>query len=275
MKGVHFVYVLSPDFEPYLHCSLRSLLASETSIADVTVLSVGGELKHRFKQSLPVKTRVVDDIGNPSWMFNKVHICDVDHESVVFLDTDTLVLDSIDHIVRSSDADIAGRRATVMTLDSWSDKRWKRYQREHGASVNLPVLNGGFLIFRNGVHKRIKRNWLELMRSAYDHVIFGSERHVDQWSLSPALGYHGFSFQPLSREEHAFAWEQDEAIGATIYHTGTPNFFHHACRLRKHARLDIESPLPQPFLEWHRFLERLRRKARSLQGAWATGTMES
>jgi hypothetical protein len=42
MDGINFVYVLSPDFEPYLHCSLQSLLYSGTAVEGVTVLSVGG-----------------------------------------------------------------------------------------------------------------------------------------------------------------------------------------------------------------------------------------
>jgi hypothetical protein len=198
-------------------------------------------------------------------MFNKAHICNLAHESIVFLDTDTLVLNSLDNIINDSDADIAGRRATAMTLDSWSDKRWESYLRQQGVSVKLPVLNAGFLVFRNSSHKKIKSSWLELMRAAYDSAAFGNQRHADQWALSPALGRQGVSFQPLSCEEHAFAWEQDAVIGARVYHTGTPNFFHHACRLRKQARLNIDSEIPLPFLEWRRFQERLSRKIRFFQ----------
>lgn len=263
---MHFVYILSQDFEPYLKCSLKSLLYSGTTVKRVTILVVGGSIKYGFNVGCPIRVRVVNDIGNPLWMFNKTHICDVDSDSIVFLDTDTLVLGSMDEMLDIQKADVAARRATTPTLDSWARTKpqWEAYLKDHGASVYMPPLNAGLLVFRNGIHRRIKQDWLELMHSAYEGAIFGNENHADQWALPPALGRKGARFESLDRSQHAFAWEGDSAENAVVYHTGTPNFFYHAHRLREEAGLNDDSGIPVPSLRWHWFKERVRRKMQFL-----------
>lgn len=263
---MHFVYIISEEFYTYLKLSLKSLLSSGTTVRHITVITVGDSINIDFETSCPVSSHEVNDIGDPLWMFNKAHICDIGSDSIVFLDTDTLVLESMDEMLDTQKADVVARRATTPTLDSWArtKPRWKAYLEDHGASVYMPPLNAGLLVFRNGIHRRIKQDWLELMHSAYEGAIFGNENHAAQWALPPALGRQGARFQLLDRSEHAFAWEGDSSENAVVYHTGTPNFFYHAHRLREEAGLNDDSGIPVPSLRWHWFKERVRRKMRLL-----------
>lgn len=262
---MNFAYVLSSEFKSQLYLSLRSLFDSGTSVDKVIILSVGESIKWNTG-GLPIYFEEVEDIGEYYWMHNKLHICNLNFDNFLFLDTDVIVRESLDHLMENG-FDVTARRSTAHTLSSWDEKDWKRYLLENGAVTEMPVLNAGLLGFRNGIHRHIRGDWKTYMQEAWERRLFGNGYHADQWALPVALGRHGATCSLLDAEDHAFAWEGDSPEGATVYHTGASNFFGCVRKLKNPSFLEVDLPIPRPNVTWHYVQDRLKRKWESMWGA--------
>lgn len=262
---MHFVYILSPDFSSQLYLSLRSLFASETSVKQVTVFLVGGDIGWECG-SLPIRVWRVPSKSKEYWMMNKTYVSEVDSENACFMDTDVIVRGSIDDII-DSNSDIIARRSTAYTLDTYDEQIWERYLRGNEVEVEVPILNAGFLSFQNGIHKEIGQEWEYYMQDAWERGFFGNGYHADQWALPVALGRRGATYSLLGPSDHALAWEGDALEGATLYHTGASNFFSTIRAMDEPDFLDADLPIPRPNVTWNYIKDRIERKWRALTSA--------
>jgi len=259
---MHFVYALSPDFASQLYLSLRSLFASETVVDGVTVFSIGGKIKLDTKK-LPIEVLEVPTKSSEYWMMNKAYVSDVKKESVTFLDTDIIVIDSINKAVES-EKDVLARRATACTLDTYDESIWRSYLRENDVEVEMPPLNTGFIRFQNGIHHGLGEEWERCMYDAWEQGFFGNGYHASQWSLPAVLGRRGATYSLLGPSEHAFAWEGDHWEGATLYHTGASNFFSTIRAMKDPGFLHADLPIPRPNVTWNYVKDRLGKKWEAL-----------
>lgn len=255
---MHFVYILSRDFAAQLYLSLRSLFASDTSISQITIFSVGGSLQWEWG-SLPIRIYEVPSKSRKYWMLNKTYVSDVESQSVYFMDTDVIVRGPIDKIVKS-DSDVIARRSTAYTLDTYDEEIWEGYLTENGVKTEVPILNAGFLGFQNGIHREIGEEWEFYMRDAWVRGFFGNGYHADQWSLPVALGRRGATYSLLGPRDHALGWEGDSLEGATLYHTGASNFFSTIRSMETADFLDADLPIPRPNVTWNYVKDRLGAK---------------
>jgi len=260
---MNFAYVLSPDFAPQLHLSLRSLFASKTTVSRVTIFSVGGRIGWETN-SLPVRVVEVPTKSEEYWMVNKTYVSDVESKSVCFMDTDVIVRGPIDQMI-NSESDIVGRRSTAYTLGTYEDEIWEGYLEEKEVETEVPILNAGFLCFQNGIHQEIGDEWEEHMLDAWERGFFGNGYHADQWSLPVALGRRGATHSLLGPEDHALGWEGDPLKNATLYHTGASNFFSTIWAMETPDLLDADLPIPRPNVTWHYVKDRLGAKWETLK----------
>lgn len=259
---MHFVYVLSPDFASQMYVSLRSLFVSETTISQVTIFAVGGGIE-LGAGSIPVRVVEVPTKSEKYWMLNKAYISEVKTENVCLMDTDVIVRGSIDRIVGSK-SDITARRSTAYTLDTYEEEIWENYIEEKEVKTKVPILNAGFLGFRNGIHQDIGEEWEEYMHDAWERGFFGNGYHADQWALPVALGRNGATCSLLGPEDHALGWEGDSLERATLYHTGASNFFSTIRAMENPDFLEADLPIPRPNVTWNYVKDRIETKWKAL-----------
>jgi len=143
----------------------------------------------------------------------KVRCCDVDAETVVFLDCDTLVLNDIWEVIKG-EFDFKARPSP----ETPTETKWKQLFDRFGQPYLNFMPNAGFLIFKNGVHKEIRDVWLEYINSDLDHHFSGAS-YTDQWSL--ALAISEYNCETMTRNEHAIEWSDGCVANATVHHLYT------------------------------------------------------
>lgn len=139
----------------------------------------------------------------PSYYGEKIHLCDVDSETVIFLDADTIVRRDL-HKLLDGEYHFSAR----VPPSFWREidlKTWIRIFRNYG-SKPVPMPNTGFLIFRKRLHQKIKKFWLDFINSDIPNP-FRKSYPKDQISLALALGkVSGIRIRWMSSREHAFLW---------------------------------------------------------------------
>jgi hypothetical protein len=258
---MHVVYICSPDRGDQLFFSLRSLLASGTSLERVTIYCVG-PVPDGWRFGDPrIEVEEVPDLGEGFWMANKVHLCRAEGRRVVFLDTDTIILKPLDGLVEGREADVGGRESTYVHWRTWNPVSWDRLLRDHGAKVAFPYLSTGVIVFRHGIPGSLDRTWMEITRKLRKTRLPDLDTRVraNQLAFSIACGVEGLSHDLLTPAEHAYGWCREPAESATVFHAGTIRFFGTARRLTARTGcMDPALPVPLPSLVWPHWRENLR-----------------
>jgi hypothetical protein len=266
---VEVAYVCSSDYWRQLFLSIRSLYASDSHFDSVRIF-VTGEDKPNWKFGDDrIKLTSVPDIGSGFWMLNKTHVCNSKYETVILLDVDTLVLGKIDTVYSRGGVDVIARCAPRVKAGYHDEEQWKQRISRFGCS-DYPYLSSGFVVFQNGSHRRIKESWIDITKKILKGE--GDEEpdwHANQDAFSIACCAEGVDLGLMKEKEHAYAMIGEEPEGATVYHLGTPNFYHYYFRAEEYLGVDEqEAPVAKPrFLRFHRFKNRLTRKMKRIWGA--------
>lgn len=171
-------------------------------------------------QEFNVDIRIVDPITEPFAAFNelprhygeKVHLCGVDSESVVFLDCDTLIFGDIERCLEG-DFDFKARPGTA----KGNKDEWERLFTTYNKPVLNWMPNAGFLVFKNGIHKEIKREWLRFLNEDL-HYTKGNVNHKEQYAL--ALAVAEYKTAKLNAQEHVMEWNGERPSDGIVYHIG-------------------------------------------------------
>ncbi len=147
----------------------------------------------------------------------KVHLCDVDCENVVFLDADTVVRKDIRELLQG-DYDFSSRIGEAYYEKDFDMKIWREMFARYGAEP-IPMPNAGFMIFKNWCHRDIKDLWLKFLREPLPHPY--KYYHKDQYSLALALSLTGKRIRWMTEKEHSFRW-MDEPEDAYVVHGEPP-----------------------------------------------------
>ena len=221
------VYTLSDHGDMVRNClkSLRSL-SRFVDREDIIIFYTPPRTRHNLKMLLNYATVVeannitepfvFQDYRGPGRYGEKVHLCEVDRENVIFLDCDTEVKKD-PTIILEWECDFAGRAVPMVDFDLGV---WFRMFRDRGKEP-VSMFNAGFMVFRNGTHKRIIDEWLSYLDEDLPqaHAYF---YHKDQYSLALALS--GLNLRLMTREEHAFRWLDEEHVDSIVLH-GTATKF--------------------------------------------------
>lgn len=227
------VYVCSPDWEDYLFTSIQSVLSTGTSFDEIVIYCVGDKPDYWNFDGVSIRAIEVPSVNDKLWFFNKIHICNVDANRVVYLDADTVVLSPLDRLFDNMSGDIGGRRATQSTLTSWDKELWKNCLEGYDSSTTFPYLCAGVLLFDNGSHRNIKVSWpgiaYDICINANDEEppIYNSRKYYEQAALSIASAAEGLKPHLFSSKQISHGWEGD-SYESTVYHTGNGQFFRHA-----------------------------------------------
>lgn len=262
------VYVCSKNYWRHLFISLRTLFASGTKFDRVKVLVTGNKPRWSFDTDRII-VKSVPDIGDGYWYLNKTHVCKSEADTLIFLDTDTVVLNRIESIYENVNKDLIAREAPSVNTKYYYPEKWKK-KLSHFNAEEYPYLSCGFMVFQNGKHREIARRWRDITKR-----LLGGEgqnqvtRFAEQEAMSIAASAEGMSLKLMEPHHHAYAMIGESYRGAVVYHLGTPNFYHYYLKVERDMGLkNISAPVKRPrFLRGLKFLNRLRKRLRRMRGA--------
>jgi len=150
----------------------------------------------------------------PQYYGEKVHLCEVDADTVIFLDADTKVKRN-PILLLVGDYDFSARIGSANeTLDL---SVWESIFKAENLRV-IPMPNTGFMIFRNNLHKRIFKDWLKYLRQDLPNPIPQGNYLKDQIALALALAKNNAKIKWMTKKEHAFTWCGELGLGSYVVH---------------------------------------------------------
>jgi hypothetical protein len=140
----------------------------------------------------------------------KLRICDVDCETVFFLDCDTTIKKNPLKLLEG-DFDFSAR-ARFTRYAQEVEKMFKRYNKE---PISIP--NTGVMIFKNFLHRKIRSEWLSLINQ--DLLPFDDYAKEE---VSLALCVSGKKIKWLTPIEHSFRGSVEDTNNTIILHGRKP-----------------------------------------------------
>ena len=207
LRALHSIRTLSRFVDP---ADIVVFYTPPRTEADRTVLAgLGVDLREE-----PAETESFSAFGDePAHYGEKLKLCSVDAETVVFLDCDTLVLGDIREVLDGT-FDFKARPGT----ESPREPDW----REMFQRFNRPYLrwmpNAGFMIFRNWIHQDIRDSWQEFLAAdiGYQHGPYTD--HREQYAL--ALAVSAYDTEQMKNREHVMEWNDERMPDGIVYHIG-------------------------------------------------------
>jgi len=235
------VYTLSDHGDMIGNClkSLRTLsrfLDSDKIIVFYTPPRTKHNLKKLLKYGTVVEANnitkpfVFQDYRGPGRYGEKVHLCDVDKDNVIFFDCDTEIKKD-PTVLLDWDFDFAGRSPPVGNFDL---ETWFKMFIDRGKKP-ISMFNTGFMVFRNSAHKKIREEWLKYLHEELPQVHPHSYQK-DQYAL--ALAVSGLKIRYMTKKEHAFRWLDEEHIDSIVLH-GTSIRLKYLKKFLRHTPLGI------------------------------------
>lgn len=146
--------------------------------------------------------------ASPRHFADKLHLCSVNADSVIFLDADTLILDDPSQLLTESDL-----RARPGNL-SYSDSTWHNICTRQTNEYLSWMPNAGVLVFNNGAHHQIEDAW----RTALSLQSDAGKEWTEQHALAVAAGE--LSTEKMTKREHVMLWADEYPSDGIIYHFG-------------------------------------------------------
>lgn len=170
------------------------------------------------------KIKLVDNITKPfvfkksvgsSFYGEKVHVCKTKVDTIIFLDCDTIMKKDIRPLLEG-DYDISfriGGSYEQFNMVEWKDM-FSDINREP-----IPMPNAGFIIFKNGLHRKIMSYWLQYINDPELPNPHPTLNHKEQMALALSLP-KDCKIKYMTSKEHGFRWNGDSANDCYIYHIG-------------------------------------------------------
>lgn len=271
------VYVVNSDFGPHLFASLGSLLATSSSYDRIRVFCVGERPSDWIFGNDQIVVEEVESLSDDFFLLNKTYLTQSPAERVIYLDADTLVVQSLDAFWKDSDADILAREDPIYYLEQFDGSAWKGRLGNVGGHY-IPYLNSGVVVFQHGVHRKISKLWPDLTRKERDHAKpLHGPRYAEQIALSLSIAASGLSVEVVGKDKHGYAWGGDPVPETIVYHTGARGFYPRIYAPIASGEVQLQFCSKQPWgpttrtLVWNLFrvcLRRLRRRAKRQIKKW-------
>ncbi|QKQ98765.1 hypothetical protein GKQ38_04540 [Candidatus Nanohaloarchaea archaeon] len=140
----------------------------------------------------------------------KINLCSLEEKNVVFLDCDTIVGNNIWEVLEG-DFEFKARPAHRFN----DDKDWKKMFDERDRPYLDWMPNAGFLVFKEGAHRKIQDDWANLVSQDLEFQM-GKVDHHEQYAL--ALTISDLKIHEMKKKEHVFEWKDEKVADAYIYH---------------------------------------------------------
>lgn len=167
-------------------------------------------------RDVPQKTErfQISALQTPSAYGEKIHLCTVDADTVVFLDCDTLVLGDITSVL-DGDFQFKARRSPVTPpADAWHAVF---ESRDETPLDFLP--NAGFLVFKDGVHADVQDGWIEHLADDFPEFDETAVNVREQWAL--ALAVSDYDCVEMTSREHVIEWDEPVRPDGVVHHLDT------------------------------------------------------
>jgi len=138
----------------------------------------------------------------------KINLCNIDAENVVFLDCDTIVGNNIWEVLEG-DFEFKARPEEPPEEDEWRPL-FERFDEPY--MDWMP--NAGFLIFKDGFHKELDQKWLKYFQEV--DIQRGKVNHREQYAL--ALAVSSAEVEKMTSKEHTLEWLNEKTSNAYVYH---------------------------------------------------------
>jgi hypothetical protein len=140
----------------------------------------------------------------------KINLCSLEEENVVFLDCDTVIGNNIWEVVEG-DFEFKARPAHMFN----DEESWKQLFDERDRPYLDWMPNAGFLVFKQKAHKKIKDDWADLVSQDLEFQK-GKVNHHEQYAL--ALAVSDLKIHEMEKEEHVLEWQDEKIADAYVYH---------------------------------------------------------
>ncbi len=140
----------------------------------------------------------------------KINLCNIDAENVVFLDCDTVVGNNIWRVLEG-DFEFKARPAHRFN----DQKDWKQLFDKRDRPYLDWMPNAGFLIFKQKAHKKIKDDWIRFIGEDLDFQM-GKVNHHEQYAL--ALAVSDLKIHEMKKKDHVLEWRDEKVPDAYVYH---------------------------------------------------------
>lgn len=143
--------------------------------------------------------------SDPLYYTDKLHVCKLNVEKLVLLDTDTIVLSDPKKLFDGSEF-----RARPGGLD-YSPEKWRQFGEENNGILSwLP--NAGVVVFDDYLQCRIEDEWAEALKM--------KNKVNDSWTEQHALAVAASDAETskLSESEHSMMWKEEKTVDGVVYH---------------------------------------------------------
>ena len=140
----------------------------------------------------------------------KIHLCEMDTSSVIFLDCDTVIKKDVTELLHGS-FDFSGRMGRNKEIN-WN--LWKSYCTKHNKPMR-GIFNTGFMIFKNYLHQKIKAEWKKFIEENIPKI-HPYTYTKEEYALSLVLPHKNIKF--MTEKEHFFAWQDKTEIDTYVIH---------------------------------------------------------
>lgn len=159
------------------------------------------------------ETFSIHPFDDPGAYAEKVRCCDVESETVVFLDCDTLILGDITEVL-DGEFDLKVRPNPKQPPTS----QWQQLADRLNHPIHDWMPNTGFIVFKNGTHREIRDDWHRFIKADVERE-FNGITLVDQRSL--ALAIAGYDVTAMTPQEHHIEWNERIDPTAVVHHLHT------------------------------------------------------
>lgn len=184
---------------------------SKLGYARVSKLASVKMVENKTKPFVYIKERGLGRYGE------KCHICDVPSSTVVFLDADTLIRKDLTPLL-NGDFDFSAR---LFFPSNISEKGWINTECwldlfTSMGKKHVPMPDGGFMIFKNFSHHKIKEEWIKFINTdnLSNACTFGDPKEL----TALALALSGMKIRWLTVKEHAFSWLGEKNVETYVLH---------------------------------------------------------
>lgn len=200
---------------------------------DIIILATPPELTPRQKRTISRSATVIEVPNQvPKFSFVKGHTPRrlgevvsawkyVNAKNVFITDTDIIVYKN-PKMLLEGDFDVAGRVADgYLNKKLMSKFQWKRMMKEYHIPRVVPMLNKGFILFKNWTFNDTCRLWHDLMFVDLPNPTrFNKCNFKDQYALAIAIGIMDLKIKEFNAMEVAFGWNDEETSSdSTILHS--------------------------------------------------------
>lgn len=128
--------------------------------------------------------------------------CFVPYNNVIYIDHDTMIFRDLFELL-DGDYDVSFRVAGTF-YSHYDPSAWTDYFKAWGKTP-IPMPNGGFVIFKNKTHEKIRKQVLEVFNDL--NIVQGLNGWCNKDEIALAVASSGLKIRWMDKQTHCFRWK--------------------------------------------------------------------